>query len=1056
MTPVAQEMFENVGIVDAASPGAFSSVSAGTFYKRPVGPRLPATAAPGWSADVRLGTNIQGIMQIDSGAGLAARDLGMAGCWVRFKTFPAAASICRPLVVWSSTGANTRAAHINVSAAGLATVGFYQGSSAATKQLALDTWYYFAIAWKWNTGNILNFDCYAVAAGEAFAPFGSVTTTNEFSKLLRASFGTDGGAQPWSGRIGGCGIYSLAALNEAGLPADMLAPVENRHVWVLDSVNGNDSNTGLEGSPWLTAGKFSTESQYAGLMDVATGFSTGDVLVIDTRDGPFTPGLEVLQARTRGLTIRKHADEVSALFKVHVDLLNASFVKTPGYTNIYEIASSVGSVIWEDDKWLDHKAGASFAAVAATLDATAGSFHTLTDGSKTYFHPFGSTNPISDGKTYTRSVNMGGANGGSSVVELRAADMLVSGLECHKTTLSRSTDKDPYFAYFVIGTTGFGGTSRIENVVCSYTGKHAIGYVDSVSNSNVETVDCVAEQCTPYAGNSPFVSFNGGAATTGNVHIFRRCTTLKSTGSIGSAAGVQFQPPWLTHNSSGSNQYSSVQIIDCNFPGGGLSVGVSVLNTTITGTSFGHLTANGTAGGTTTVERCFLSYAFVNGSGPVVFRNCIIAPTRNLDTGWLRSFSGTLTVEGCTFDLSGIATSSAATSGLLQRGASLTLVFRNNALKNAPSKAYTVLENAVNTDTLTFDHNAYQFGAGTAVMKSYNDGSTTADRTFTQWQALGKDADSFTTADLLLGLDFTPLPDSPAINAGLELGSMADYTGLLFPSRNDIGALEARYFSPSNDQFAESRILTGGGFAVKGSTLVASLEPGEVPHNAGDSGGSSVWYSWHAPRTGRLSINLSDSSRTHVGTIYTGSTLPDLSPVANFSSTGTTECDVTTGTLYHLAVDSKVPREWGSFELSLRLVVNDSYETWRNSGVFGPSTPEYLRTEGADADSDGLLNGLEYMLGFDPEMPSRAPVQTGIAIENGHSYVLVTFDRRIGIPGLVVQSSSNLQSWDTAECEMVDFPIPNIDGMSEKVTFRLIPPFDGQQTFFVRLIASSQ
>ena len=80
----------------------------------------------------------------------------------------------------------------------------------------------------------------------------------------------------------------------------------------------------------------------------------------------------------------------------------SSWVKTAGQTNIYETTDTenfsvlweiaVGtpaSLYWKSMIWLSHPIGANFAAVAASLDNTAGSF--WTDGVKMYVHPFGNT-----------------------------------------------------------------------------------------------------------------------------------------------------------------------------------------------------------------------------------------------------------------------------------------------------------------------------------------------------------------------------------------------------------------------------------------------------------------------------------------------------------------------------------------------------------------------------------------------------------------------------------------------------------------------------------------
>ena len=80
--------------------------------------------------------------------------------------------------------------------------------------------------------------------------------------------------------------------------------------------------------------------------------------------------------------------------------------------------------------------------------------------------------------------------------------------------------------------------------------------------------------------------------------------------------------------------------------------------------------------------------------------------------------------------------------------------------------------------------------ADATLFVAYNTGSATVSYTYTQFQALGHDAGSFVTANPLVNSSYLPQNGSPLIDAGTNLGSTDDYTGRIFPRRNDIGALE--------------------------------------------------------------------------------------------------------------------------------------------------------------------------------------------------------------------------------------------------------------------------
>ena len=101
-----------------------------------------------------------------------------------------------------------------------------------------------------------------------------------------------------------------------------------------------------------------------------------------------------------------------------------------------------------------------------------------------------------------------------------------------------------------------------------------------------------------------------------------------------------------------------------------------------------------------------------------------------------------------------------------------------------------LLYGATSSDTLTFDHNAYNLGAGTIIARAYAGASSTSDQTFAQWQALGKDCiNSSLNANLQLQNDI-PQAGSPLFNEGIDLGPGDDLTGTLYAHRNTIGAYE--------------------------------------------------------------------------------------------------------------------------------------------------------------------------------------------------------------------------------------------------------------------------
>ncbi|MGA2244379.1 MAG: hypothetical protein ABSH48_05210 [Verrucomicrobiota bacterium] len=63
--------------------------------------------------------------------------------------------------------------------------------------------------------------------------------------------------------------------------------------------------------------------------------------------------------------------------------------------------------------------------------------------------------------------------------------------------------------------------------------------------------------------------------------------------------------------------------------------------------------------------------------------------------------------------------------------------------------------------------------------------------------------------------------------------------------------------APANDEFSNRNQLFGSRIATFASNAGATKEPGE-PDHLGNPGGSSVWYSWTAPASGRVTLSTND------------------------------------------------------------------------------------------------------------------------------------------------------------------------------------------------------
>ena len=111
---------------------------------------------------------------------------------------------------------------------------------------------------------------------------------------------------------------------------------------------------------------------------------------------------------------------------------------------------------------------------------------------------------------------------------------------------------------------------------------------------------------------------------------------------------------------------------------------------------------------------------------------------------------------------------------------------------------------------------------------------------------------------------------------------------------------------PPNDNFADAQEIAGSAGSVAGSNVDASKEPGEPVHNL-NSGGTSIWYKWTAPATGRFQFDVTgsffDLGAAQLG-IYSGSAVDNLRGLARSSSR--VQFNAVEGGVYHLAVDGSL------------------------------------------------------------------------------------------------------------------------------------------------------
>jgi hypothetical protein len=811
MTVLARETFEGVRTLDAATPGNLGQFVEGAWHCRPVGPRVASAAAPGWSADSQ-GVHVRTFWDLREEPYTAARDGGMAGAWVRFENFEEAGyfsteAVANPAIILElrSGGDNAPFQVLGVTNSGRWVSrqnGLWRESAGLVRS---NTWYWVQIEWD-RTEDTLTATASIQAPGQALEALSENTITladyeTTTVHLLNAPFSPAPGQQyRWRGRLGGATLASTDAPGEGGQLPDLLPPVEERHHWFINPATGNDQNDGLSAATaWRTVTKFNLESANAGLLAPRDGgYESGDIVTIDTSTVTLDLGVEQFSVRTRGLTVRPAAGQLKIRLRAHRDLNAPTTVWTrfsqETHPNLWVTTDGdspdlADVVLWEDDRWLHHvrstPANGPSAAALTELNATPGSFHS--DGVRLFLHPFGSTNPNSDGKNYSRSRYR---TNGASAVRLLAPDLAIHGIDVRKTALARSSDGDSYTAYGIQGEEGFGGVTLLQDCYTDYVGKHGIGFTDSNSNRNVTVIDCQVEQGSPYFNQTPFVDYNGFAAATGNRTTYRRCLNYKVAGLVGSTEGQSsLLVTYYIHNNGEGTQFDQIRFEHCHF-GGQVTAGSGLDHLVLEDTTSGGGDLNARR---VDVNRCVLTqlpFGNNRADGTLMARNNLHIFSGGVFNGAFNvALCGTVVYEGNTFDLRPYLRSDNAEFCLFRRVGALNFTFRNNAFISPKDKGFGVIEHLQSSDTATFSRNLYETRAPAILLRRFTNGGAPRNLSLAEWQSQGQEAGSLAT-DALFDEMLLPLPGSPAINAGHDLGRFEDHSGRIFAGRRTIGALE--------------------------------------------------------------------------------------------------------------------------------------------------------------------------------------------------------------------------------------------------------------------------
>jgi hypothetical protein len=830
------------GTATAASPAPFDLVS-GNIYFSPYG-------SNGGTGDARGGDSCYGQMNLGGsfprtfvGAWLMIKLQGTMGANVQF-------------IIRTDTGM-----HLASSA------GFIQGWSEYVWQssplTAIDPnnqWIFFGMAASLVSGTGYDLKYWYKTLTGPMTAWASTTNANIFAAITNVKFGmgmgnTNNPVVEFAYTSPCAYTYDNNDFSDISFPADLVSP-PTRGDYYVNPGTGNDANDGMTpATAWWGVKKINEMTAHVGILP-STSYATGSKLIIDTNTPSSTLNIQDdapngLFFNTRGMTVIGGPDPDPFWNERIYCRVTYPMAPYQNWTlvgnNVYshtpaQAASAIHCVVWEDSAWMNHPIGTTYAAVQASMESTPGSFWCEGDGSKIYIHAFGSTDPRTGAKDYRRSFFPDGAR-----INLMAPDMDICGFILYDGTCDVQNDGQSQGGYGIGSSAGgFGGFSRVRKAYVVQCGKHAIGFTNDMNNSEITIEDCQVEQCSPYSSQTCFVNYmaDTGNNSRNNVLHYRRNLVNKNSGLIGSYEGTNSnQQVWICHNNGTGVQWSGIEFTDNNFPRGSIQTGM-VDTFKITG---GRLGAVAAYSPNTICERVYfdaqgLQVITADVPGRNIVRNCIIAPEVPFSGGSFEGWSlqGHITIEGCTFDLTKIPQVQPEYPILWLRYTPLDLIFRNNIVKS--DGRLQVTRFGLPSDTLVFHHNAY-FGLRDGVVALYYDqpsGDTLL--TLSEWQALGKDASTFIPADLMLDANLKPLAGSPVIEKGQDLGTMSDYTGVVFSSRNDIGAYEvsADPSKPSSSSGGDNYDLL---YAIAQNTAGQGPRPGDGMYGlaykiAANTGGS--------------------------------------------------------------------------------------------------------------------------------------------------------------------------------------------------------------------------
>lgn len=817
-TKVKLELFvpadvNNIVPLDSGNTDQFSSIT-GTYPIVAIGATTNLQSDSGWSGEMQKAN-------VDA-AFTSAPTFGTCGMWIRFNQFGvnasdqpvACTSAGSTIFIWTVTASHGSRSSCFIDGCGNLSLYEVAGGVVAGTNLVLNTWYWVQLAWNsYNDGAWKeDVQLYYMPIGGSLTFLAGSTNRATFSQITSVHVGKSATSSPfYSGRNSGVYLGSLASFADVQYPAEVVAPTTSRTTWFVNASSGSDVHSGLDGAPWQTITNLQAHLRYGGVMGssnawmvganpitnsitdsafinaVTNGVITagGDKVLLDASGGTFnSPSSMILRPGNQGVEI----GSTNGTSRIDVrKLLAGPYTQYDPvtYTNIWYLADTdAGSVMWEDDKWMDNPAAPNIAAAAPYLSAHPCSC--WNDGSNLYFVPTSDTNPNVDGKTYKRSRNLISPTvAEASAVALNGWDNYLHDLDIWAGPY-RNQGSGAVTATYAVQSTSNGRTV-VDRVNGRYGGNHGYCATDGLTTLKRWVLNGVYQQCAPYTTNSTgFANMTEftGATTAGSRCAYFFGDDFSTNGVIGSASGICTNGAFYCHyGSTGGSQYATVELIKCK---GWIDFGAPLVapNSAIV------INCNSIGGlSTATITNVCVTNTVitgaVSGTKGATLANCIINRTDDITQSIV--IAGAWIFKGCTFDARNISTSASGNS-ILKTHASdaMVLTVTNCATyltQNADEVTFVKYKAA---DTLTLDYNVYKLNPAGTIARDQDAGTT---KTWAQWQALGHDAHG-ASKDPAMDTRWRPYAKTPCWVTGTELGPAMDLTGKVFQSRRTCGAYE--------------------------------------------------------------------------------------------------------------------------------------------------------------------------------------------------------------------------------------------------------------------------